>query len=396
MRRAPLRAALAVLALAAACRSVAPPPVPEAARTAEGALEELASEAFPAFADDLDYAGLDDAIGRSAGWLARLAAADPGRTIAFGKERVPIQKLQATLARFRELALARLSPEALGQALRREFRVFRSIGDGRGTVLFTGYYLPELRGSPVRQGKYQVPLHRAPDDLVVVRAKDFPALTDDLIGRVEGGRLVPYPTRAEIAGGALEKKNAELCFVDSAVDAFFVEIQGSGIVRFEDGTSRVVTFAGKNGHRYGAVGAELVRRGAIGKDDMSMQAIKAWLAANPGEQPSILATNPSYVFFRWADAPTGALGVVVTPDRTVAADARVFPKGALAFVETERPVDASGATMRPFSRFVLDQDAGGAIRTSARIDLYLGSGAYAENAAGRMRQPGRLYYLLAR
>jgi len=352
MRRAPLRAALAVLALAAACRSVAPPPVPEAARTAEGALEELAPEAFPAFADDLDYAGLDDAIGRSAGWLARLAAADPGRTIAFGKERVPIQKLQATLARFRELALARLSPEALGQALRREFRVFRSIGDGRGTVLFTGYYLPELRGSPVRQGKYQVPLHRAPDDLVVVRAKDFPALTDDLIGRVEGGRLVPYPTRAEIAGGALEKKNAELCFVDSAVDAFFVEIQGSGIVRFEDGTSRVVTFAGKNGHRYGAVGAELVRRGAI--------------------------------------------GVPVTPDRTVAADARVFPKGALAFVETERPVDASGATMRPFSRFVLDQDAGGAIRTSARIDLYLGSGAYAENAAGRMRQPGRLYYLLAR
>ena len=396
MRRAPLRAALAVLALAAACRSVAPPPVPEAARTAEGALEELAPEAFPAFADDLDYAGLDDAIGRSAGWLARLAAADPGRTIAFGKERVPIQKLQATLARFRELALARPSPEALGQALRREFRVFRSIGDGRGTVLFTGYYLPELRGSPVRQGKYQVPLHRAPDDLVVVRAKDFPALTDDLIGRVEGGRLVPYPTRAEIAGGALEKKNAELCFVDSAVDAFFVEIQGSGIVRFEDGTSRVVTFAGKNGHRYGAVGAELVRRGAIGKDDMSMQAIKAWLAANPGEQPSILATNPSYVFFRWADAPTGALGVPVTPDRTVAADARVFPKGALAFVETERPVDASGATMRPFSRFVLDQDAGGAIRTSARIDLYLGSGAYAENAAGRMRQPGRLYYLLAR
>jgi membrane-bound lytic murein transglycosylase A len=184
--------------------------------------------------------------------------------------------------------------------------------------------------------------------------------------------------------------------VDSAVDAFFVEIQGSGIVRFEDGTSKVVTFAGKNGHRYAAVGAELVRRGALAKDDVSMQAIKAWLVANPSEQPGILATNPSYVFFRWADAPTGALGVPVTPDRTVAADARVFPKGALAFVETERPVDATGAAMRPFSRFVLDQDAGGAIRTSARIDLYLGSGAYAENAAGRMRQPGRLYYLLLR
>jgi membrane-bound lytic murein transglycosylase A len=175
-----------------------------------------------------------------------------------------------------------------------------------------------------------------------------------------------------------------------------VEIQGSGVVRFADGTSRVVTYAGKNGHRYEAIGAELIRRGVLQKEDVSMQAIRAWLAANPSQQSALLARNPSYVFFRFAEAPTGALGVPVTPDRTIAADARVFPKGALAFIETERPVDAAGAPMRPFSRFVLDQDAGGAIRTSARVDLFLGSGAYAENAAGRMRQQGRLYYLLLR
>jgi membrane-bound lytic murein transglycosylase A len=306
-----------------------------------------------------------------------------------------VQRVQATLARFRALALARPPPAELAAALRREFRVFRSVGDGRGTVLFTGYYLPELEGSTARGGRYTVPLHRAPDDLVVVRAKDFAQLESDLVGRVQGGRLVPYPTRAEIDGGAVDGK-AVLCWVDSAVDAFFTEIQGSGVVRFEDGTSRVVTYAGKNGHRYAAIGGELVRRGALAREEVSMQAIKAWLLANPAEQPGLLATNPSYVFFRYADAPTGALGVPVTPDRTVAADARVFPKGALAFVETERPVDATGAVMRPFSRFVLDQDAGGAIRTSARIDLYLGSGAYAENAAGRMRQPGKLYYLLLR
>ncbi len=127
-----------------------------------------------------------------------------------------------------------------------------------------------------------------------------------------------------------------------------------------------------------------------------MQSIRAWLLAHPDEQAAVLATNPSYVFFRFAAAPTGALGAPVTPDRTIATDGRVFPKGGLAFVETERPADATGGAMRPFSRFVLDQDAGGAIRTSARIDLYLGSGAYAENAAGRMHQPGRLYYLLLR
>lgn len=391
------RVLLALALLAAACRTVTPPPPrPEAARTAERALEEVDRGSFPVFADDLDLDGLDEALSRSLTAFSRIEAADPGRTLAFGKERVPVARVRATLARFREILKARPSPESLRETLRREFRVFRSIGDGEGTVLFTGYYLPELQGSLARDREHAVPLHRAPDDLVLVRAKDFPQLPDDLIGRVDGGRLVPYRTRAEIAGGALEGKGAALCWVDSAVDAFFAEIQGSALVRFPDGSSRVVTYAGKNGHRYAAVGAELVRRGALARDEVSMQSIRAWLRANPSEQAGLFATNPSYVFFRFAEAATGAMSVPITPGRTIAADSRVFPKGALAFVETERPADASGAAMRPFSRFVLDQDAGGAIRTSARIDVYFGSGAYAENAAGRMRQPGRLYYLLLR
>ena len=394
MRRTAVALGLALVFLlaCAACRTaVGPGP----ARTADRALVEVTGEELPGFADDLDFAGLDEAIARSAAHFARVAAANPGRTYGFGRERVPVQRLQATLARFRELALARPPPSALREAIRREFRVFRSAGDGTGNVLFTGYYLPELRGAPERGGRFQVPLHRAPDDLVVVRAKDFTQVGEDVVGRVEGGRLVPYPTRAEIAQGAVDPR-AALCFVDSAVDAFFLEIQGSGIVRFEDGTARVVTYAGKNGHRYEAIGAELVRRGALAREEVSMQAIRAWLERNPADQPALLFRNPSYVFFRFADAATGSLGVPVTPDRTIAADARVFPKGALAFVVTERPADAGAGVMRPFSRFVLDQDAGGAIRTSARVDLYLGSGAYAENAAGRMKQPGRLYYLLLR
>ena len=213
------RTVLALLVLAAACRTTL---APEPARTAERALVEVSGAELPAFADDLDFAGLDEAISRSAAYFARIAAADPGRTFAFGRERVPVQKLQATLARFRELALARPAPEQLGEAIRREFRVFRSAGDGTGNVLFTGYYLPELRGAPERGGRYQVPLHRAPDDLVIVRAKDFPQVSDDLVGRVDGGRFVPYPTRAEIAKGAVDPR-AALCFVDSAVDAFFVD-----------------------------------------------------------------------------------------------------------------------------------------------------------------------------
>lgn len=393
--RAHLAKAVLVVALSLpACRTVRPTSGP--ARRPEGALLELARADYPAFVDDLDYAGLDEALEHSLTQLARVAAADPGRTFAFGAEAVPIKKVQATLVRFRELALARPVPAELNEALRREFRLFRSAGDGEGTVLFTGYYLPELRGSLGREGPYQTPLYRAPEDLVLVRSRDFPQLSEDLVGRVVGGRLLPYPTRAEISQGALTGQSAELAFVESPVDAFFLEIQGSGLLRLPDGTSRVVTFAANNGHRYQAVGAELVRRGALRKEEVSMQSIRSWLALNPSARDELLARNPSYVFFRFAEAAQGSLGVPVTSDRTVAADARVFPKAALAFIETERPVDASGPAMRPFSRFVLDQDAGGAIRGSGRIDVFFGSGAYAENAAGRMKQAGRLYYLLLR
>jgi membrane-bound lytic murein transglycosylase A len=386
-------AAPALLAALAACRPAA---IPEPARSPEGALVEVAPGDLPAFRDDLDLAGLEEAVGQSLVYVRRVLAADPGRTVAFGSERVPLARLHATLERFGEIVRSRPSPADLDAAVRREFRVLRSIGDGRGSVLFTGYYLPELRGALERGGPYRVPLHRAPDDLVAVRARDFPQLSEDVVGRVEGGRLVPYPTRAEIANGALLGMQAELLWVDSAVDAFFLEVQGSGVVRLPDGTARVVTFAGKNGHRYAAVGAELVRRGAMSREELSLQAIKAWLLANPSEQEAVLATNPSYVFFRFADAALGSIGVPVTAGRTIATDFRVFPKGALAFVASERAADESGSGFVPFSRFVLDQDTGGAIRTSARVDLFFGSGAYAEAAAGRMRHPGTLHYLLLR
>ncbi|HYG70359.1 MAG TPA: MltA domain-containing protein, partial [Anaeromyxobacteraceae bacterium] len=338
----------------------------------------------------------------SLAWAGRVRSADPERLVHFGRERVPIARLVATLERFRALLAEDLPPAALDAAIRREFRVFRSTGNGEGEVLVTGYYLPELRGALERGGPYQTPLYRSPDDVVVARAKDFPQLDQDLVGRVEEGRFVPYATRAQIARGALDGKGAELLWVDSPVDAFFLEIQGSGIVRLEDGSSRVVTYGGRNGHRYAAIGNELVRRGAVTREALSMQSIRAWLAAHPAETEEVFATNPSYVFFRMAEAATGSLGVPVTQSRTIATDGKVFPKGALAFLETERPVEKGAAPdpenppFRKFGRFVLDQDSGGAIKTAARVDLFFGSGEYAAYAAGRMKQPGRLYYLLLR
>jgi len=360
-------------------------------------LVEVAGSDLPVFSDDLDLAELDRAIVHSLAWLGRIASAEPGRTFAFGPERVPVARMVETLSRFRAIVAARPSADSLQTAIAAGYRVFRSSGaDGRGEVLFTGYYLPELRGSETRTDAFAFPLYRPPPDLVTASTKDFPQLDSDLVGRVVDGRLKPYPTRAEIVSGALTSMGAELLWVDSAVDAFFLEIQGSGLVRLPDGAARVVTFAGRNGRPYSAVGGELLRRGAVAREAMSMQTIRAWLDAHPDERAALMNTNPSQVFFRTADAAIGALGEPVTPGRTIAADSRVFPKGGLCFVETQRPVDESGPAWRPFSRFVLDQDSGGAIRGAGRADVYWGSGAYAERTAGELKHPGRLYYLLAK
>lgn len=388
----PVLAALLMVAAAAGCARR------EAARTPEEALVELPPSQFPRFTDDLDYSGLETAIGHSLTYYARIASAQPDRAFSFGREQVPVTRIVETLERFRALVASNPDAATLNRVLRSEYRVFQSTGASNARdVLFTGYYLPELRGSLVKGGPYFHPIYGRPKDLVIARAADFPQLRgEELVGRIVGDRLQPYATREAIGQGALHEQGLELLWVDSPVDAFFLEIQGSGVVRLEDGSTRVLTYAGKNGHRYVAIGGELVKRGAIPREQMSMQAIRAWLEANPDECSALMNTNPSFVFFQFADAARGAINLPVTAGRSIAADPRVFPKGALAFIETERPIGVSDDQWRPFSRFVLDQDSGGAIRTAARVDVFWGHGEYATHAAGHMKHPGRLFYLLAR
>lgn len=368
----------------------------EAARSPDRALVELAPSDYPLFADDLDFEGLADALAQSETHLLKLVRFAPERTVRFGAESVPVRKVLETVEKLQTLVRARPTPGELQVALRKDFRVFRSTGgDEHGTVVFTGYFLPELRGSLVASETFRYPLHARPGSMVTVRAKDFPGLGGDIVGFVDQGRLVPLPDRSAIAAGALDDKTTPIVWVDSLLDAFFLHIQGSGVVRLPDGSTRVVSYAGKNGHPYRAIGGELVRRGALRRDEVSMQSIRAWLEANPSEQDAVLHTNPSYVFFELGDAPRGSLGVPVTPDRTIATDPGVFPKGAPAFIQTRRPVDVNGS-VRDFARFVVDQDTGSAIRSAARVDLYFGSGEYAAYAAGHLNEPGQLYYLLAR
>lgn len=242
-----------------------------------------------------------------------------------------------------------------------------SAGSDEG--MFTGYYEPILSGSLRRTGRYYYPLYRAP------------ASTASL------------PSRAQIENGALAGRGLELLWVDDPIAAFFLHIQGSGLVQLEDGGVYRVGYAGQNGYTYFPIGRELIRRGEIQPEDMSMQAIRVWLQSHPDEAPAVMNLNPSYVFFRLrdADAPIGAQGVALTPGRSLAVDPSFVPYGVPIWLDTTDP-----AHLHPLRRLVVAQDTGGAIKGPIRGDLFWGAGEDAELRAGLMKQTGRYYLLLPR
>lgn len=262
--------------------------------------------------------------------------------------------------------------------------------------LFTGYYEPEVAGSR-RRRPGAVPLHSRPNDLIQVELGEF---IEDLrgrrtAGRVEQGRLVPYASRAEIVRGALDGRRLEMMWVDDPVDAFFLQVQGSGRVRLAEGGIARVGYAAQNGHPYVPIGRVLVERGAMTQEQVSMQSIRAWLAANPAEAQALMDQNPSYVFFREIrglnpdEGPPGAFGAPLTPERSIAVDRSFIPLGIPVFVDITHPL-----TNAPYRRVLMAQDIGGAVRGPVRGDVFWGWGDQAGEAAGRMRSRGAWWLLL--
>lgn len=261
------------------------------------------------------------------------------------------------------------------------------------TGLFTGYYIPQLNGTWVQGGAYQTPLLARPADLVSVNlgAFDEELGGNTIWGRVENGRLQPYPDRRAIESGALADRAQPLLWVDSAVDAFFLHVQGSGQVRLVDGTVRQVGFAGKNGQPYKSIGRLLIDRGEIPADHLTMDAIRDWVDARPDAGLDLLRENPSYVFFRLLeDGPMGAQGVTLTAERSLAVDLRYMPLGAPVWMQTHDPLDKS----KPFNRLMIAQDTGGAIKGVVRGDIFFGAGELATKRAGNMKRPGQYFILL--
>ena len=261
--------------------------------------------------------------------------------------------------------------------------------------MVTGYYEPLLRGSRIRSARYRYPLYAVPADLLVVDLSSvYPELKHKrLRGRIEGNRVVPYPSRGDIENDPAALKGAELVWVDDAVDAFFLHIQGSGQVQFENGERMRVGYADQNGHPFRSLGRLLIERGELRPERASMQGIKDWAARNPRKLQEYLNANPSYVFFRELPrdlaGPLGALGVALTPERSIAVDPRVIPLGVPVFLATTWPNTAD-----PLNRLMVAQDTGGAINGAVRADFFWGFGDAAGSQAGKMRQAGRMWVLL--
>ncbi len=293
----------------------------------------------------------------------------------------------------------------LRRLVERELQPVAVIGDGKAEGLFTGYYEPMVRGSRQRTGGYTIPLYRQPADLVQVDLGEFrDALKGQRIaGRVRDGRLRPYDDRGAIETGTLAGKNLELVWLDDAADAFFLQVQGSGLVQLADGKQMRVGFAAQNGHGYVAVGKVMIDRGLLSREDVSMQSIRAWLRANPAAAPELLRQNPSYVFFRElpapkddSDGPPGAQGVALLPGRSLAVDRGLHAMGLPLWLAATRPSAQPPHDDLPLQRLMVAQDTGGAIRGAVRGDVFWGHGPEAESIAGRMKHPGKIWLLLPR
>ncbi|QSQ12123.1 murein transglycosylase A [Myxococcus landrumensis] len=346
--------------------------------------------------DDGGVASLRVALGESLIWL-RTRPVD--HRFVYGPREVTAGELVASLERLRDRLTDDMSSQDVSNAVLAEFDLLESAGGEDGTVLFTGYYEPMLDGSMTRTDEYSIPVLSAPDDLIEVPLEPFAErfASEKVFGRLEGKRLVPYWNRSEIRGGKLSQRKLELAWVRDPVALFFMEVQGSGTLRLTDGSERRVGYAASNGRPYRSIGSLLIQEGAIPKEQMSMQALRAWLAANPAQRDRVLDHNESYVFFRFLPgAAVGSLGREVTPGRSIATDARLFPKGGLAFIQTDHPVKMADGSVqwKPLSRFVFNQDTGGAIRGAGRVDVFWGRGPEAELAAGMMKQQGRLFFLV--
>ncbi len=375
------------LFILAGCAVTSPSDVGEFSKTAKLNLVQESFSTLPNWKSD-NFSNLALAYKKSCSRILKKdSQSNFGPSTKFGKS----QEWQIACRKFN--SVDKNNAAKMRQFFETNFIPYSAQADNNPEGLFTGYYEASLKGSRQRSERYNYPLRSRPDDLVMV---DLGAFREELkgqriAGRVKGGNLKPYETHKQIINGELPSaQDKALVWIDNAVDGFFLQIQGSGVVAMDDGSVMRVGYAGQNGHPYYAVGRELIKRGELNKDNVSMQSIREWMVTNPEQAQDLMTTNKSYVFFSEnnGEGPLGGEGVALTAGRSLAIDRSIVPYGMPVWFSTE------GSEGKNINKLMITQDTGGAIRGPVRGDYFWGYGDYAEKMAGGMKSKGRYWFLL--
>lgn len=294
------------------------------------------------------------------------------------------------------LALPADNAEKIREYFHNNFVPCRVIITQGNAPLFTGYYEPIIEVASSMHDEYKHPIYSRPNELITI--DDLSIFLGEkqyknkrIAGRVQKGKLVPYYTRTEIEQGILAGRNLEIAWAKNPVDLFFLHVQGSGVLKFEDGSMVRIGYDGQNGHKYVSIGKVLSNQSAIPPEYITKQYIMGWMQAQPDSGMSLMQKNPAYVFFRlnYGDGPIGKHGAVLTPLRSVATDPIFISLGVPLWINAQT-ADKSFK----LQRMVVAQDVGGVIKGPGRVDIFTGSGAGADELAGRLRANGETYILL--
>jgi len=364
--------------------------------TSQKSYRELKRNQYPLFIDDFSDESLLNAIDHHLNYLKGFA---PEEEVLIGDQQVTYGMLTQSLTSFKSIIEYSPTPFDLDSLIADNFLVFEAEGRNNREstdILLTGYYEPVFNGSTEKTELYRYPIYRRPDSLIT--------RTDELSGKKAVGRLsssgdfIPYWSRKTIETEDL-LQGYELAYLSDPLDAYLLHVQGSGRIRFPDGSIRAVHFASSNGLTYNSLGKLFVDEGIMVLADVSIPSIREYFTKYPHELPRMLHHNPRYIFFQWgkSEGPKGSIGEVLTPGRSIAIDHSILPSGTIGYLVSRAPVignDGSIIQWKPLYRFVLPQDSGSAIKGAGRADLFWGTGTYAETAANHMKENGKLYFLL--
>ncbi len=388
LRRPPLFAALlTIVALSGCCL-----PIP---KDTYQPLHHIAESETPVFADDLHIDSLIESAKRQAAYLKRQ---NPAQEIVFGSDvydnRWLLFSVQAFLAKLQQ------HPDSneLNRFIKEHYLVYQAGGRTRSrdrSMLVTGYYEPTFAGSLTKDPPFLTPIYSMPKSLISLPAPNG----KKSIGRYNKDHtFISFWSRAEIENNAL-LQGEEMAFLQDPFDAFLLHVQGSGRIQLPDKSIRAVRFASSNGLGYKSIGKLLVDEKKMTLEEVNIPAIRAYLHDHPDQRQRILQSNPRFIFFSWGDAlsPRGSSREPLTPGRSIAMDGDALPGGTIGYLITRRPVVAEDGTITgwmPLNRFVFPQDSGAAIKGTGRVDIFWGSGHYAEVAANHMKEEGSLFFLV--